>query len=105
MQHNHPFRKGPYHPKHNEFNQGGSGERMLNMKQEKYFRFDLDDLLTELGVVDNKSVISATILNKMSRTSLSAAVEYVERTKAAGALTDAGAERLKSLMQRYSKWR
>jgi hypothetical protein len=100
------FWRGGQASHHNERNTGGGGRvRKLDMKRERYFRMDLDDLLTEFKLGDNKGVVAATILNKMSRASFDEAVEYVDRLRDAGTLTDEPAMRLKTMMDRYSKWR
>jgi len=100
------FGQKPYKPKHNQRNTGGDGrERKLNMKREKYFRFDLDDLLVQYELGENKSIIAATILNKLTRQSVDDAAEYVNRVREAGTLTPEAAETVKALLQRYSKWR
>jgi hypothetical protein len=99
------FKPRPFGPRHNDQNTGGSRERMLDMKRERYFRFDLDDILTEYKITENKGSVAATILNKASRSSVEAAFEYIDRIKASGTINDAAAERLKILLQRYSKWR
>jgi len=79
--------------------------QMLDMRQEKYFRFDLDDLLTEFQLGDNKNTIAATILNKMTSRSMDDAFYYINRLKSAETLSSAKGEKLKALLQRYSKWR
>jgi hypothetical protein len=100
------FWRGGQVSHHNERNAGGGGrERKLDMKRERYFRMDLDDLLTEYKLGDNKGTVAATILNKMSRQSLDGAIEYVDRLKEANTLSDEAATRLKILMDRYCKWR
>lgn len=79
--------------------------QMLNMRREKYFRFDLDDLFVEFGLGDNKNTIAATILNKMISHSLDDAVDYVDRLTDVETLNAKKAAEVKVLLQRYSRWR
>ena len=79
--------------------------QMLDMRRQKYFRFDLDDLLTEYQLGDNKNTVAAALLNKMSSHSMAEAFEYVSRLEEAETLSSEKAIRLKTLLQRYSKWR
>ena len=106
MQMRQNFGNKSFTPKHNMRNSGGDGrDRRLNMKREKYFRLDLDELLTEFKLGDNKPIIAANILNKVTRKSIDAAAEYIDRAKESGKLDEAASVRLKELIQRYSKWR
>ena len=103
----------------NKFRVGGFGERrrnfrrpqenkrrlMLDMGRQRYFRFDLDDILEEFQLSENKSTVAATLLNKMSSHSMDEAFDYVGRLKEDGRLDEAKAERLKNLLRKYSKWR
>ncbi|MFH1055182.1 MAG: hypothetical protein V1744_03690 [Candidatus Altiarchaeota archaeon] len=82
-----------------------SRRQMLDMRRQKYFRFDLDDMLVEFEVGDNKNTISATLLNKMTSHSMDDAFGYVDRLAGAGTLSEDKVSRLKALLQRYSKWR
>jgi hypothetical protein len=100
------FRNKEYKPNKSRGNPEGTRRRqMLDMGREKYFRFDLDDLLVEFNVGDNKNTIAATILNKMTSQSMDDALEYISRLKAAGTLDEAKEERLRVLLLRYSRWR
>jgi hypothetical protein len=80
--------------------------QMLDMGREKYFRFDLDDLLVSFELDEyNKNTIAATILNKMTSSSMDDAFDYIERMTAAGTFTKERGEMVKGLLRRYSKWR
>ena len=91
--------------RHNEKNRGGKRRRLLDMRRRKYFRFDLDEMLEEFGVGENQGVISATIQNKLMTQSLDDGVEYINRIKKDNDLTDDRVDKLKALMERYSRWR
>ena len=99
-------RNREYKPNRSRGNPEGTRRRqMLDMGREKYFRFDLDDLLEEFNVGENKNTIAATVLNKMSSQSLDDALEYISRLRAAGTLDNAKEEKLKGLLLRFSRWR
>ncbi len=78
---------------------------MLDMRREKYFGFDLDDMLVEFNLGENKNTIAATIVNKMSTRSIDDAFDYIERLNSDGTFDAAKTQRLKALLQRYSRWR
>ena len=79
---------------------------MLDMRREKYFRFDLGDMLDEIDLIENnKNTVAATILNKMSSKSMDEAFKYVDGLQEEGALKESDATDLKALLRRYSKWR
>ena len=78
---------------------------MLDMRRAKYFGFDLDDLLSEFKLGENKNVTAATIINKASSGCTDDALEYVKRLEAAGTLSSDQAEKVRGLLGRYSKWR
>ena len=78
---------------------------MLDMRRQKYFRFDLDDILEEFKLGENKTTVLATVLNKMSSHSMDDAFDYLDRLTEGGTLTGEKSTRLKTLLQRYSKWR
>jgi len=85
---------------------GGTGRRlMLDMGRQKYFRMDLDDLLESLKLGENKSILAATVLNKMSSHSFDEACDYLGRVLEGGKISEEQAQRIKALMQRYTKWR
>lgn len=88
-------------------NRAGGTERrlMLDMGRQKYFRMDLDELLESFKVGENKSILAATVLNKMSSHSFDETCEYLGRVLEAGKITEEQAHRIKALMQRYTKWR
>lgn len=75
------------------------------MRREKYFGFDLDDLLIEFELGDNKNIIAATIINKASSRSTEEALDYIDRLKTEGTFDEPQADKLKTLLKRYSKWR
>ena len=75
------------------------------MGREKYFRFDLSDLLEEHDVGDNQATLSATIVNKMKTQSYKEAIDYLDKVKEANDLSDKAVKDLQRLMKRYSKWR
>ena len=75
------------------------------MGREKYFRFDLSDLLEEHDVGDNQATVSATIVNKMKTQSYKEAIDYLDKVKEANDLSDKAVKDLQRLMKRYSKWR
>ncbi|MCX6694946.1 MAG: hypothetical protein NTU61_01450 [Candidatus Altiarchaeota archaeon] len=94
----------PFKPKRS--NPGGNARRqLLDMGREKYFRFDLDDMLVDFKIDENKNTIAATILNKMTSQSMDDALEYISRIKDSGALDDEKEGRLRGLLIRYSRWR
>jgi len=78
---------------------------MLDMRREKYFGFDLKDLLEEFELGDNKDNIGATLYNKASVHSIDDAFDYINRLKADGILDKQKADKLGTLLQRYSKYR
>lgn len=80
-------------------------KQLLNMRRAKYFGFDLDDLLTEYEIGENKGLIAATITTKMTVNSLDDALEYVDRMKQDGIFDEKQEDILKSLLRRYAKWR
>lgn len=92
-------------PKHNWRNEGGERKKMLNMRREKYFGFDLKDILEEFDLGDNQNIIAATIHNKASNLSINDAVEYINRLNTEGAINDRLVDKLEDLLQQYSKWR
>ena len=83
----------------------GKRRQMPDMGRQKYFRFDLEDMLSAFNLGDNKTTTAATILNKMSSHSLDDAIDYVSRLEAAEKLSGEQAQKLRFLLQRYSKWR
>jgi hypothetical protein len=83
----------------------GSRRQMLDMRRQKYFRMDLDELLEGYKMGDNKTTIAAALLNKMTSRSMEEAFEYLDRIKESGTIDDEKSGRLKGLLQRYSKWR
>jgi hypothetical protein len=85
--------------------QRGGRRLMLDMQRQKYFRFDLDDLLSAFELGENKTIVAATILNKMSSHSMDEAFDYINRLTEGGKLDGDKPPRLKALLQRYSKWR
>jgi len=97
---NKPFRQRNMGPSNNN-----QRRQMLDMRRQKYFRFDLDDLLVEFNIGENKNTTAATILNKMSSASLDDALDYVDRLTQGGTFTGEQSQKLKFLLQRYSKWR
>lgn len=92
-------------PKHNETNKGGQKVRLLDMRRQKYFRFDLEDLMEEFKLGDKSNTFSATIQNKMTTQSYDDALEYVDRNVDSLDLTEAQIDKLKNLLRRYTKWR
>jgi len=100
------FKSREYKPNKSKGNPESTRRRvMLDMGREKYFRFDLDDMLVEFEVGNNKNTIAATILNKMTSQSMDDALEYISRLKDGGTFDDAKEDRLVGLLQRYSRWR
>jgi len=101
------FKKGGYKEGHNRTpNPNGVRRRqMLDMRRQKYFRFDLDDMLVEFEVGNNKNTIAATILNKMTSQSLDDALDYINRIKTSGSINEEKEEMLKRLLLRYTVWR
>jgi hypothetical protein len=86
--------------------QGQSARRqMLDMKRQKYFRFDLDDMLEAFKIGENKTTVLAAILNKASSRSIDEAYDYIDRISEGGTVNEEQAYKLKTLLQRYSKWR
>jgi hypothetical protein len=79
--------------------------RMLDMRREREFRFDLDDLFSEFHLGENKNTIAATILNKMTIHSMDDTMDYVNRLRSAETLNGENVDRLMVLLQRYSKLR
>ncbi len=96
---NNPFEK------HNHKNKGGEKRRLLDMGRQKYFRFDLEDMLDDFKVVDNKNIITATLFNKMTTQSFDDAIGYIEGLLESGSINKDNAEKLKFLLKKYSKWR
>ena len=92
-------------PKHNESNKGGQKVRLLDMRRQKYFRFDLEDMYAEFALGDKAATFSATIQNKMMTQSFDDAIEYVDRASESLNLTEPQMEKLRHLMRRYTKWR
>ncbi len=91
-------------PKHNWSNDGGGEKRMLNMSREKYFRFDLADILEDTENQDNKDLIAATVTNKAARQSIREAKDYVEELGGDG-LEKPIAKDIEKLLDRYSTYR
>jgi len=78
---------------------------MLDMRRQKYFRMDLEDMLEGFKLGDNKTTVAAALLNKMTSRSMEEAFDYLDRIKEGGTIDDEKSGRLKVLLQRYSKWR
>jgi regulator of sigma D len=91
-------------PKHNWSNDGGSRRRMLDMKREKYFRFDLEQILDKAKNKDNKNIIAATVTNTAAKDSTSKALDYVDRLDEKNLEKDIANE-VKKLLEKYSKIR
>lgn len=91
-------------PKHNLRNDGGKRHEMLDMRRERYFRFDLKDLLETTTNQGNKELIAATIINKASRIGMGEAHEYVDRICGDSLETEL-ADKVKRLLDRYTKYR
>lgn len=85
--------------------QEGERKQLLDMRRAKYFGFDLNDMLDEFNIGDNKNTILATITTKMTSHSLDDALEYAGRVRKDGTLSEEQETRLKILLKRYSKWR
>ena len=79
--------------------------QMLDMRRQKYFRMDLEDMLEGFKVGDNKTTVASALLNKMTSRSMEEAFDYLDRIKEGGTIDDEKSGRLKVLLQRYSKWR
>ena len=80
-------------------------KQMLDMRRERYFRFDLDDMLEEFDLGDNKATITATIRSKAGNRSIRETHDYLNRLKKDHKLTETQVEKIKTLLKRYSKWR
>ncbi|MBN2014170.1 MAG: hypothetical protein JW778_03230 [Candidatus Altiarchaeota archaeon] len=91
-------------PKHNWRNDCTDRRKMLDMKREKYFRFDLEDVLDKSANKDNKRIIAATILNTAAKDGIEAALDYVGRVEGNG-LEEALAEEIRRLLARYCTFR
>ncbi|MFH1403789.1 MAG: hypothetical protein ABIH11_05940 [Candidatus Altiarchaeota archaeon] len=100
----HTNKRGSF-DKHNRKNNGGERRKLLDMSRQKYFRFDLEDMLDEFSIADNKNTISATIVNKMTTQSFDDTLDYVGRLVENETLNKEKADKLRNLLQRYSKWR
>jgi len=93
------------YPRHNERNTGGEKKRLLDIRRRKDFQYELDTLLDNFKVVENKSTIAATIQNKLSTRSYDDASEYADRLGEANGQPGEMATEIKRLMGRYSRWR
>jgi hypothetical protein len=91
--------------KHNRKNQGGGKKRLLDLARRRYFNFDLNDMLDDFGIFDNKNTISATISNKMITQSYDDAIGYVDRLTDDGVIDNDNSDRLKTLLKKYSRLR
>ncbi len=92
-------------PKHNWSNEGTDRRRLLDMGREKYFRFDLGDILEASANEDNRSIIHATVVNKAGQLGIEEANDYLGRLVDEGSLEKEIAERISKLLRRYSKFR
>jgi len=91
-------------PKHNWRNEGGSKKKMLDMRRQKYFKFDLVDKLEATRNQDNKDLIVATLVQKASQSGVDDALEYLERLSGE-TLEPEISEDVKKLLLRYSTFR
>jgi hypothetical protein len=90
-------------PKHNWSNECRDKQRMLDMKREKYFRFDLIDVLEKTANQDNKNLIAATLTNKAAKAGIDEAMEYINRL--GDSLEPDIADEIKKLLSRYGTYR
>jgi hypothetical protein len=94
-------------PRRNETrrNTNNSRRQMLDMGRQKYFRMDMDDLLSTFELGENKNTIAAALFNKMASHSLDEALDYLAKIRDSGKMAPEKADRVKGLLLRYSKWR
>ena len=98
--------KRRFDEKHNRKNQSNSKKRrLLDTGRRKLFLFDLDDLFEKYGLRVNKSIMSATLANKLTTQSMDDAMEYVKRLGEENELGDKEIESFEKLMRRYTRWR
>ncbi|MFH1721172.1 MAG: hypothetical protein ABH950_01055 [Candidatus Altiarchaeota archaeon] len=91
-------------PKHNWTNEGGNRTKMLNMSRQKYFRFDLEDILEKTKNKDNKNTIAATVYNKAAQKSIKAAQEYIAELGEKSVEPEIAKE-INRLLDRYGTYR
>ncbi len=96
-----PDRRGPPRER-----QDTDRRRMLDLRREGHFRFDLKEvLLTSSVPPEQMAAFGATILSKGARISTAAAKEYVTAKLEAAQLTKPERDAINTLIDRYSRWR
>src|SRR5258706_12608156 len=103
---------GPPPPRkrsHNYFNTGGASFRrraMLNMGQEKLFRFQMRDLFARHEVDPKVSdPLQSMIIAKGSRASIDEAKDFVDEKVKAGIINGDVADDIFNLLDRFITWR
>ncbi len=98
------LKRKPDKPKHNWSNEGSNRRRMLDMRRERYFRFDLKGVLEGTSNQENKNIIAATLTNKAAKVGIGEAIEYIDRLDDKSLEPDIR-DNVKRLLERYSTFR
>jgi hypothetical protein len=91
-------------PKHNWSNVSGERKMMLDMKRQKYFVYEMWQILEKTKDQDNKNLIGATFTNAAAKTGIDSALEYLDRMVKDGLEPEIGDE-LRRLLSRYTRYR
>lgn len=84
----------------------GDRRRMLDMRRESHFKYDLRELLLQSTLPPEQLAgFVATVVSKGSRVSTADAKEFVTEKHREKLLTLAEAAAINGLLDRYSKWR
>ena len=97
-------RRGPTHNQKKSKIPKPGREKMLDMGEERYFRFDLTDILEKSSNEDNIESFKANISVKASQLSIPDAKEYVNELSENG-LEREISEEIIQLLDRYSTYR
>ena len=80
--------------------------RMLNVHFLAHFKYDLNEILVRSDMDDSQYVkFTANLITKASRNGISDARTYVDSVFKDEVIDESSAERIKKLLQRYSKLR
>ncbi|MCA1814472.1 MAG: hypothetical protein LC624_11065 [Halobacteriales archaeon] len=80
--------------------------KMLDVRREQHFRFDMRQALDEGKVPEEqRNSIYATVFSKGSRISLDEAKDFVQQKATEGVLPPQVRDRIMMLVDRYSTWR
>ncbi|HUR68278.1 MAG TPA: hypothetical protein VM370_03460 [Candidatus Thermoplasmatota archaeon] len=86
--------------------QGTERKRMLDLRREGHFRYDLKDVLAHSSLPPEQvAAFAATIFSKGSRQSTLEAKDWVTAKLAENVITKQERDAINTLIDRYSKWR